>query len=866
MKHSPPRWADKFLTWYCREDLLEEIQGDVYELYERTATASKRKADLHFIWNILRFFRLKNIRKRSSPYDRQFSIAMLKNILIVAFRNFFRQPTHSILNVLGLAVGFTCAFLVLVWVSYEHSFDKFNHDPDQLFKIYSHVEANGNIQTYGVASAAIDVSSIPDVSQAVSISSGSRWPHVLCFKPEEKGKECVYLNGVYANENLFSVFNFPILQGDQHPLTQPNTIAISQNMANMLFNAEDPIGKTIKIDGWQPVTIASVFENVPGNSTIQLDFAMPYSMLKKLWGIDDAGLAQNFFNIYLRTTSGISTSDLNVKLNDVRVVTEEYKAQHIRYQALPLSDWRLNANFEDGQQAGGRIEYVILFVIIGVLVTLMAVINFINMTTARATTRAKEIGIRKVTGAFRSTIMLQFAGEAFLIVFVAFLIAAGTTQLFLPFFNSLLGEQINFALWQGNVPLYLLTFLLIVALLAGLYPAFILSSYKPVNILKGIYGNVSGSQRLRKMLLVMQLSISIGIIVFSGVLYVQLNFVTKKNLGFDRLNMIRVEPTARLLKSFDVFKNELVKHPSITHVGAANSNPLNTGGGNTGISWPGKPKDLRVVFKTIGCSPEFPETMGLRIIDGRNFQSQPGDTLHTEALVTQDAVATMGLKNPIGEIIQVGNASCVIIGVVNDFHTASLHEARMPAVVYRTEYKYNSALYVRYQPNTAKESLAALSDVYKKLEPDFTMKYWFQDDTFNELYKTEIIASRLIVGFTVIALIIAALGIVGLAAFNTLRKTKEIGVRRVLGASTAQILSLLFNEFSFLLILSILIAGPLAWYAADQWLQGYAYRTPMPWWIFGATFAGIGLLIATIVVGQGLRTVTANPTKALRAE
>jgi putative ABC transport system permease protein len=868
VKHHPPKWADRFLRWYCRHDKLEEIQGDVYELFDRTVKTNKRKADFYFIWNVIRFFRVKNIRKlnTTTSHSNQLSIAMIQNIFRVALRNFFRQPVHALLNVLGLAVGFTCAFLVLVWVTFELSFDKFHTDHDKLFQVFTHVEADGNIQTYDVASVALDVSSIPEAEQVTSIVIGERWPNVLCFRPEDKAKECVYLNGVYAADNLFSVFDFPIVHGDTKPLGQPNAVAISQHMALMLFNTQDAVGKQIKVDGWQDVVVSAVFKDVPVNSSLQFDFAMPFAVLKKLWGVNDQQFSGNFFNVYVKTNSSITPEALTEKLNDIQVVTEAHKLQKISYQAVPLADWRLNSKFENGKQSGGRMIYVITFIIIGALVTIMAVINFINMTTARATTRAKEIGVRKVTGAFRSTIMLQFIGESFLVVLVAFLIAAISTQLMLPAFRVLLGENLAMNLFEGIIPFYLFGFLILVSLLAGLYPAFVLSSFKPVEILKGHSGNVSGSQQLRKVLLVAQLGISVGIIIFCGVLYLQVKFVSQKNLGFDRENMIRIEPTANLFRKFEVFKSELAKHPFIKATGTSNANPLHAGGGNTGVSWPGKPKDLRISFRTIACSYEFPETIGLKLIEGRHFERESTDSLHTEAIVSEDAVAAMGFKNPIGEVISIGNASCMIIGVVNNFHTSSMHESRLPVILYRSDYMHTSAIYVKYEAGTTKESLAAVSAVYKQLEPDFTMKYWFQDDTFDELYKTESIALKLIFGFTIVALVIATIGIVGLSTYNTIRKTKEIGVRRVLGASTVQVLALLFNEFAVLLVVAVVIAAPLAWYAADRWLQGYAYRTGIPWWIFAATFSAIGLLIAGIVIIQGIRATAANPTKALRSE
>jgi putative ABC transport system permease protein len=866
----PPKWADKFLEWYCRPDLLEEIQGDAYELFLRTAKINKRRADFYFIWNVMRFFRWKNIRRRKkhgNPW--QLTTAMIKNFLILALRNFLRQPGHSFLNLFGLSAGFTCAFLILLWVSHEFSFDRFHADTNRLFTVLTHVEANGNIQTYDVSGFNMDVSSVPEVESRVSLVSGTRWPNELCFRPAGKPNECIYFNGVYSNEALFTTFNFPILYGDPRPLKGEAEIAISEKMAMSLYGSESPLGKTMKIDDWQEVTIVSVFQNLPVKSSIQFDFALPFAKLKKLWGVNDEQLAQNFFNQYIKTNTLITPEQLTEKLNDVRVVSEKYKEQKIRYEAFPFNQWHLNSKFENGENTGGRIDYVWLFLVIGILVVAMAVINFVNMATARASLRAKEIGIRKVTGAHRASLIAQFMSESFLLVFTAFVAALLVTQLVLPFFNELLGEQLSLNLWSNELPFYLAAFLMAITFLAGIYPSLIMSSFQPVHILKGNFSNrATGSLPLRKILMVVQLSVSIGIIIFSGILYRQLNYITKKDLGFDRENMVRVEPTYKLLLSYDVFKNDLMSHSSIESVGASNSNPLNAGGGNTGVDWQGKPKDLRVSFKTIGCFHDFPQTMGLQILEGRDFlpELQIKDTLLTEVLITKDAASVMGLARPVGERIKIADVDCEIIGVVNDFHTASLREQVEPAILYRRDIKHVSTIYIKYKPGQAKAAVAAIDEAYKKIEPAFTMKYWFQDETFNALYHTEIIASRLVLLFAMIALIIAIIGIAGLATFNLMRKTKEIGIRRVFGASVRQVLSLLFSEFLWVLFLALAISIPLTWYASSNWLEGFAYRTNIPWWIFAATLAGIVLLVMSIIWVQGQKTISTNPTKTLRIE
>jgi putative ABC transport system permease protein len=868
-KPLPPRWADHFLKWYCNPELLEEIQGDAYELFYRTVKTNERKAKLNFIWNVIRFFRWKNIKKRKTDNNTFLHPAMIKNIFTVSVRNFRRYPGHSFTSIIGLAAGFTCSFLILLWVSHEFSFDRFHTDTGLLYKVLTHVDANGTIQTHDVAGNNIDVSTIPEIESITRISTGNRWPHELCFRPDEKPEECMYFNGVYANETLFSNFSFPILQGDPNPLKSPAQIAISEKMAKTLYGSENPVGRTIKIDGTREVVIASVFQDVPVQSSIRFDFALPFDILKKQWGVNDDMLARQFFNIYIKTNLSADPATLSDKLNDDRVISTEYKAQKIKYEAYPLSKWHLNGKFENGYNTGGRIEYVRLFVVIGALVMIMAVINFVNMATARASLRAKEIGVRKITGAHRSSLIAQFLGESFFIVLMAFMLSAGVTHLVLPWFNQLIGEPLSLTLLSQQIPCYLAGGLIFVTLLAGFYPAIVISSFQPVNILKGqVSTAATGSLHLRKILMVIQLSVSIGIIVFGGILYRQLDFINDTNLGFDRSNTIRLEPTFTLLKKYDAFKSELLSNPVVESIGASDTNPLAAGGSNMGVSWPGKAPDLRIMFKTIGCYYDFPETIGLQILHGKSFgaERQASDSMATEVLISKKAAHLMGFEHPIGEKITIGNATCEIIGVINDFHTSSLHNEIEPVILYRKPIFNVSAIYIKYKPGMTQQAPDIVNAAYKKIEPTFTMKYWFQDETFDNLYKTEILASRLVLVFSVIALIIAIIGITGLATFNVMRRTKEIAVRRVFGASVIQALFVLFKEFFWVFTVALLITAPLSWYSSNQWLEGFAYRITIPWWIFIMALLGAGLLIVAIVGIQGQRTLTANPTQTLRSE
>lgn len=867
MKAQPPKWADRFLVWYCRPDLLEEIQGDAYELFQRRAKESTRKARLLFVWNVIRFFRLKNIRDPKSMPSNFFSTDMLTNILKVAFRNFFRQPGHSLLNVFGLAVSFLAAILIMTWVGHEVSYDRFHREPDRIFKVMSHVESNGAIETYDAAEVQMDVSSIAEVSEKTIVFTGTRWPNELCFRPEGKTNECIYLFGIYSDEAFFSVFHHPMVAGDPAPLKGPTNIAISENMAKRLYGEENPIGKTFKVDDYFPVTVASVFENVPSNSSLQFDFVLPLAFYKRMRGLDDKDFGTYFVSAYLKTNGNLSAERLTEKLNAPLVRSERLKNDHVSYSAFPLTDWRLQSEFENGKSTGGRIQYVKLFLLIAGLVVVMAIINFINLTTARASTRSKEIGIRKVTGALNTGIVLQFIGESFLVVLAGMIVAGLAAQLLLPQFNILLGEQLSISLLSTKAMMAGIALLFIVAIVAGLYPGMVMSSFQPARVLKGIAGTRhTGSQQLRKVLLIVQVSVSVGIIIFTGVLFQQLSFIQNKNLGLDRENIIRIEPTYKLLKQYAEFKTELLSHPEIKSISAATGNPISLSGHTTGVVWPGMPEGTRATFQIFGGTSELPETFGLTLADGRLFTEKPGDTVNAEVLVTEEAVRLMDLTSPIGTIFKIGDAPCIIIGVVKDFHTESLREDKLPVVIYAHPVLQCSSLFVKYPPGTTQKALSIIQEIYQKREPAFTMKYSFQDDLFNNLYKTERTASFMIIFFTAISFIIAVIGIVGLATYNVLRRKKEIGIKRVFGASVRHILLVLSREFVLLILLSSALAIPMAWYGAERWLTGFAYRIDMPWWIYLASFASITVITIVLICVQALKTVTANPTQVLRNE
>jgi ABC-type antimicrobial peptide transport system permease subunit len=863
---TPPKWADRFLEWYCNPALLEEIQGDAHELFYRSAKTSRRKADWMFVWNVIRFFRWSNIRKRKQR-NYNHSTDMLQNIFKVAVRNFFRQPGHSLLNVAGLAVSFLAAFLIGLWAFHETSYDRFHSEPGRIFKVMSHVDANGYIETYPAARANINLAAIPDITQKAVVITGTRWPNELCFRPDGKPNECIYQFGIFTEQPFFSIFNFPIVKGDKNPLANPTSIAISESMARRLYGDVDPLGKTIKIDDHFPVTIASIFQDVPSNSSLQFEFVVPTQVFARMRGLSDDYFSKDFQTVYFKTNTDITSEALTVKLNEPSILTEDIKKDKVSYSAFPFVNERLRGEFTNGKNLDGRIEYVNLFMLLAVLVVAMAVINFINLSTARASNRSKEIGIRKVTGAQRGGIVMQFLGESFLVVVIALSVAVLTAQLVLPAFNNLIGETLSVNMLNPSILAWIGVFSVVVALAAGLYPAWVMSAFQPAKVLKGNTVTAStGAQHLRKVLLVVQVSVSVGIIIFTGVLFQQLSFIREKNLGLDSQNILHIEPTYKMMQQYDALKAELLTHPQIKSVTATSADPVDLTVQTTGVSWPGMPNGMNAAFKILGANYEVGETFGLQLIDGRFLGAKPVDTLNTEVVVTESALKKMNLKEPIGTQLKIGDSHCVIIGVVKDFHTASLKQEQLPVIIYTHPILHCSRLYVKYEAGTTPEAMTAIQDAYKKFEPAFTMKYDFVDEAFDKMYKTENTASTMLVCFTGIALLIAVIGVVGLATYNVVKRKKEIGLKRVFGATVFQILSMLSRDFVLLIGLSALLAVPFAWYGANQWLSGFAYRIDMPWGIFVMALAGITGITILLISIQGLKTITTNPTETLRSE
>ena len=795
---------------------------------------------------------------------------MLWNYVKTSLRHLYRNLSHSLINILGLTLGISCSLLILLWVVNEKSYDQFHKNPERLFRLLANNQpTDGDVQTQSEIPRNVRELiplHIPEAQEVTQVYQSERWPGELCFKRKEKETQaCIYHKGIYADDNFFDTFTFGIVRGNKNPFTSPESVAISETLANRLFPNEDPIGQSLLVDNFLEIKVAAVFEKIATNSTLQFDFVLPFSSFRKLRGISNEEYWQEHpFETFLRTDQSIHPQELASKINE-SILSSDWKQSGISFMIQPFVDTHLYSKFENGIATGGKITYVKIFTITGVLITLIACINFINLTTARAATRNKEVGVRKTTGASRLHLILQFMVESFILVLISLILSVGVVEIALPSFTKLTGENLVLNLWSGIFPYLLFGILFGVSFLAGIYPAFVLSSFEPARVLKNKTEGVFSGIALRKFLSIIQLSSAIVMLIFTFTLFMQLKMIQNFDLGFDKENVIRINPTYNLMKKLEAFQNELTSHASILNTGASNGDLINLEYQTDEVVWPGKEKNEKLFVREMVCGSGFLETMNIEIIEGRLFNNQ--DTSMLKVILSQEAVRQMNLEDPIGKQIEIYGETAEVVGVSSDIYGQSLHQSVEPVVfIYESNPMRLSAIYVRYQPGSTRDSFEKISDVYSQFEPDFRMTYMFQDEKFNNQYNTETITGNLSVLFTVMALGITLLGIIGLASFNILKRIREIGIRKVFGASTFKIVYLIIKEFTLLIFISSILAWPAGWLISNSWLENFAYKISIPWWVYiGSILLVFGLILVPIIK-QALKAAGINPARILQSE
>ncbi|MCW3119231.1 MAG: FtsX-like permease family protein, partial [Chitinophagaceae bacterium] len=737
----------------------------------------------------------------------------------------------------------------------------------QLYQVYERNYYDGKVDagysTQGLLAEELK-KGIPEIQFASGFEYASAPGTLSTF---EAGNKVNKMGGLFAGGDFFTMFSYPLLQGTpQAALNSPGGIAISRKMAEIFYgNPEKAMGQLIRFENKEELKVTAVFENIPVNSSQQFDYLRTWSDFVK-----ENQWVHNWGN-----TDPATFVQLNKEADPVKVETKikdfiyKYKqkdnAFRVELALQPYGEKYLHSTFKNGYVEGGRIEYVRLFTLVAVFILLIACINFMNLATARSAKRAREVGLRKVIGAVRSSLIIQFIGEAMLLTLIAIVLAVVFAALLLPAFNGLTGKQLSLPVTQPVFWTALTGLLIITGFVAGSYPALFLSSLNPVRVLKGSLKFSCGATFFRQGLVVFQFTLSIILITGMIVIYRQMDYIQTKNLGYDRENLLYIPIEGELVKKYDLFKEEAAKMPAILTISKMRNSPTIIEHHTGSISWPGKDPNLMVSFADGVVGYDFVKTMKLQLKDGRDFSKEFGAD-SASYILNETAANRIGYKNPVGQTVIWGNHPGKIIGVLKDFHFSSMHQAIDPLIIRLDENWSWGTVLVRTKVENTREAIAGLEKICKSLNPKFPFTYQFSDLEFEKLYKSEELVSKLSNYFAFLAIFISCLGLFGLATFTAAQRTKEIGVRKVLGASVPGIVVMLSNNFLKLIAIAILVAFPVAWFAMNQWLQGFTYKIAIEWWMFAiAAVATIGIALLTVSY-QSIKAALSNPVKSLRTE
>ena len=789
---------------------------------------------------------------------------MLRNYFIMAVRNLWKNRGFSAINIFGLAMGIACSLLIFLWIKDEKSVDAFHTKGPRIYSVYEKMYNQGKIDAWYCTPfplAAELKRKIPEIEAA----SPLEWPETHVFSV---GDKTLRTDGNYASADFFSIFSYPLLEGSaQQALATPESIAISRSMAVDFFGSPAAaMGKTLRFENSASYTVKTVFEDLDSHSSEHFNYIISWAAYERdyswarTWDSNDP---RTFIVLRPGANAALVEKKITRFLNNYNAGNNTGRRTELALQRF--DEHYLQGNFKNGIPDGGRIAYVRLFALVALFILLIACINFMNLTTARSVKRAKEIGVRKVMGAVRALLVRQFIGEAVLVALLATALALLLTVLVLPLFNQLTGKHI---LLPYNEPLFWLNITglaVVTGVLSGSYPAFFLSAFNPIRVLKGTMKFGSGSVWLRKGLVVFQFVLSIVLIISTLLISRQVSHLQTASLGFNRSNLLNIPLEGELEKKGDLFLTEARKMPGISHVTLMSEQPTSISHGIAGVSWMGKDPEAKPMFLHAAVGYDFVNTMQLQLAEGRDFSTAyPADS--AAVIINETALALTGYKQPIGKPIMLGNTTFTIAGVLKDFHFQSLHNAIQPLLVHLARAQAYSTILVRTKPGETRQALHSLEQLCKSLNPAYPFTYNFVDETYGKLYASETIIGHLSIIFAILAVFISCLGLLGLSIFTAEQRTREMGIRKVLGAGTGSLFKLLSSDFLGLVAIAFVIAAPVGWWAMHQWLQQFAYKTEVSWWIFA--LAGLlALFIALLTVSiQSLKTALLNPVRSLRRE
>lgn len=802
---------------------------------------------------------------------------MLRNFFKSTFRNLWSNKVYSALNIAGLAIGIACAGLIFLWVGDEVTSDNFNIKKDRLYAVKINASFGDNKFTMGStprSMASAMEAEIPGIVNACRVSDDD------INSLFNVNGNAVYASGKYADPSLFSMFTFSFIQGNAgNPYSQLYSIVIQEKTAKKFFgNEPNVVGKTIRMNNEQDYVISGVVKDMPANSTLQFEWLAPYQAqmqqnFKKFGDYDDKWNSYGPFT-YVELAPSANVTAINHKLlNYVHGKDATQKNSAFLY---PMSRWHLYNEFAaEKETGGGRIKQVRLLSVIAWVILLIACINFMNLATARSEKRAKEIGVRKVLGSGRKRLIFQFIGESLVMSFMAASIAVVLMATALPAFNTLVQKNLSIGFDSPSHIIALLLIIAICGLLAGSYPSLYLSSFDPIKVLKGLKIKSSTATLIRKGLVVLQFGVSVVFIISTIVIYQQIQHVKTRNLGFSKDNLVEIE-MHNIKNSFPIIKQELLNTGLVQNAALSDHVTLYDGNLDNRFNWEGKQANNKALITYRSVSSEFVSTSGMKIIDGKDFSGAASDT--STVIITKSLADIIDKNGVVGKIIQSPRGmqegmyrNLRIVGVVNDYVFGNMYDRAGAPVIFLcrgTRGGYDAdMLYVRLKDGqTSQQTMAAIGAVIKKNNPTYPFQYKFVDDQFNQMFTSEVQMSKLSSIFATLAIIISCLGLFSLAAYTAERRIKEIGIRKVLGASVSGLAGLLSKDFLQLVGISCLVAFPVAWYIMHNWLQNYEYRISIHWWIFAAAGISAMLIALTTVSFQAVRAALANPVKSLRSE
>jgi putative ABC transport system permease protein len=789
---------------------------------------------------------------------------MLKNYFRIAWRDLLKSKVFSFINITGLALGITCSLLILLWVQDERSVDNSQANGNRLYILYERQYIDQKIDagyyTPGLLSYELK-NNIPEVENAVGYIHSNKTTF-------EAGNKILKQDGAWAGADYFKMFSYPLLEGSPATaLSTPSSMAISNKMAFRFFgSAHAAYGKTIRYKNRKDFTITAVFADLPKNISQGFDFLLNWEAL-----IADNEWLKDWRNnspqTYIMLRADADPKLVEKKLT--RFLDAYNKSQtpsfRIELAMQKFGDTYLHSNFVNGRFEGGRIEYVWLFSMVALFILFIACINFMNLTTARSARRSREIGIRKVSGAVRGVLIRQFLSEALFITILSVLLSLILVYSLVPFFNQLTGKHILFPFSSKGFWLFLACLTIVTGFVSGSYPALFLSSFNPVQVLKAPLKFKTDSILFRKGLVVFQFILSIILIV--GTIYIskQVNYVQKINLGYDRENLMYVPLEGDLSNQYQIFKEEGMQESGIKSITRTSDEPTELSNGTGSVVWDGKDPNTTPQFTTLSAGYDFVKTMDLTILEGREF-SREFISDSSGYLVNEEAMKIIGYKDPVGSRLSLWDQKGKIVGVLKDFHFTSLHDPIKPLIVHLGESDGGGVALVRIKPGMTKQAIIHLEKICRALNPQFPFSYSFSNEEYQKLYRSEEIVSRLSNYFAGLAIFISCIGLLGLAMFTAEQRKKEFGIRKVLGASVVSLFSLLSGEFVILVVIALFIACPVAWWAMNAWVSGFAYRVKIEWWLF--FYAGIiTIIIALITVSfQAFKAALTKPITSLRAE